>query len=76
MRLLRDRDPHFTHSHTHQAREEEVERTSKKRNNKRREEEQQRVRQDPVSLIQLSGSQGYFTPPPSLHPLLSSPLWL
>lgn len=33
-----------------------------------RKEEHQRVRQDPVLLILLSGSQGYFTPSPAPPP--------
>lgn len=58
VRLLRNTDPDFA--------QEQVQ-----RNNKR--ERRRRERQDLVSLIQLSGSQGYFSPLPTRRsPLLSS----
>lgn len=56
-----------------QAQSKKWEERARKETIRGREREHQRVRQDPVFLIQLSGSQGYFTPPPFLlHPLLSS----
>lgn len=56
-----------------QAQRKKWEERARKETIRGREREPQRVRQDPVFLIQLSGSQGYFTPPPPPS-ILCSPL--
>ena len=56
----RQKPPSLSHTH----------RSGKKATIRGREEEHQKVRQDPEFLIQLSGSQGYFTPSSPCFPLL------